>query len=88
MIQGYRQQKGIDYEENFILVTKMTTVRSVLAMLAMKQWNICQIDVTNCQIDVTNAFLHGDLVEAVYMLPPKGYQKRRSLLYAHKYLFK
>ena len=35
-IQGCRQQKGIDYEEAFAPMAKMTTVRSILAIAAMK----------------------------------------------------
>ena len=66
VIQGFGQQKGIDYEETFAHVEKMTTVRTILAVATMKQWSACQMD-------VSNSFLHCDLEEEVYMRLPKGY---------------
>eukprot|EP00268_Persea_americana_P067868 TRINITY_DN9389_c0_g1_i14.p1 TRINITY_DN9389_c0_g1~~TRINITY_DN9389_c0_g1_i14.p1 ORF type:complete len:382 (-),score=56.41 TRINITY_DN9389_c0_g1_i14:482-1627(-) len=62
---GNRQVYGIDYEETFAPVAKMTTVRTILAIAASQSWPLYQMD-------VKNAFLHGDLKEDVYMRLPQG----------------
>jgi hypothetical protein len=52
--KGYAQTYGIDYEETYSLVAKMTTVRVIIAMVAAKGWSLHQMD-------VKNVFLRGDL---------------------------
>ncbi|MCO5567572.1 hypothetical protein L7F22_021266 [Adiantum nelumboides] len=65
--KGYAQTKGLDYDETFSYVAKMTTVRLVIAMASMFGWKLRQMN-------VNNAFLNGDLEEEVYMIQPEGYQ--------------
>jgi hypothetical protein len=58
--KGYAQTYGIDYEETYSPIAKMTIVRAIIAMVVTKGWSLHQMD-------VKNAFLHGDLQEEVYM---------------------
>ena len=60
VILGCKQIYGIDYEQTFAPVAKMSTVRALLAVTAIFDW-------VAVQMDVTNVFLHGDLEEVVYM---------------------
>ncbi len=64
--KGYAQTYGIDYEETYSLVAKMTTIRAIIVMVAVKGWSLHQMD-------VNNVFFHGDLQEEVYMEQPPGY---------------
>jgi len=63
--RGFTQEYGIDYEETFAPVARLTSVRSLIAVAAARSWPLNQMD-------VKNAFLNGDLTEEVYMHPPLG----------------
>jgi hypothetical protein len=64
--KGYAQIYGIDYEETYSPVAKMTIVRAIIAMATAKGWSLHQMD-------VNNVFLHGNLQEEMYMEQPPGY---------------
>ena len=51
---------GLDYYHTFAPVVKFTTIRTLLALVAVKDWE-CE------QMDVVTAFLNGDLDEDIYM---------------------
>lgn len=65
--KGYTQQEGLDYVETFSPVAKVVIVKILLTLVVSFKWPLLQLD-------VNNVFLHGDIVEEVYMDLPLGYK--------------
>uniref|UniRef100_A0A803PM20 Reverse transcriptase Ty1/copia-type domain-containing protein n=1 Tax=Cannabis sativa TaxID=3483 RepID=A0A803PM20_CANSA len=65
LAKGFSQQEGVDYNETFSLVTKLVSVKLILALAAIQGWFLHQLD-------VNNVFLHGYLHEEVFMTIPPG----------------
>ena len=63
--KGFTQEYGIDQEETFALVARISSVCALLAIAAASKCDLFQMD-------VKNAFFNGDLSEEVYMQPPPG----------------
>ena len=64
--KGYSQVQGVDYTETFAPVARMTTLRTMLAIAAHKDWAIEQSD-------VDNAYLNAPMKEVVFMEQPDGF---------------
>ena len=67
VVQGFAQKKGIDFDEIFSLLVKMTSIRIVLSIVATEDLHLEQLD-------VKTTFLHGDLDEEIYMAQPHGFE--------------
>ncbi|GJS08040.1 zinc finger, CCHC-type containing protein [Tanacetum coccineum] len=66
VIQGFRQKEWIDYFDTYAPVARITTIRLLLALAAIHNLVIHQMD-------VKTSFLNGDLEEEVYMKQPEGF---------------
>ncbi|GKE14652.1 retrovirus-related pol polyprotein from transposon TNT 1-94, partial [Tanacetum coccineum] len=65
VVVGYSQKKGIDFFDTYSPVTKVATIRSLIALASIYELVIHQMD-------VKTAFLNGDLEEEIYMEQPEG----------------
>jgi len=64
--KGFTQIFGIDYDETFSPVARFESLRLLLALAALEDWEIHQMD-------VKSAFLNGLLDEEIYMEQPQGF---------------
>ena len=87
VIKGYAQKEGIDYDETYAPVSKMTTFRLLLALAAQHGWNVDHMD-------VVTAFLNPKIDrDNIQMATPPGiewlepYMPRESILVLRKALY-
>ena len=64
---GFSQKEGVDYDDIFAPVARYTTIWSIIALAATQWWNLHQMD-------VKTAFLHGAIMEEVYVEQPLGFE--------------
>ena len=67
VVKGFSQKKGVDFEENFSPVVKMSSIRVVLGLAACLNLEIEQLN-------VKTIFLHGNLEEEIFMEQPEGFK--------------
>ncbi|GJY71917.1 retrotransposon protein, putative, ty1-copia subclass [Tanacetum coccineum] len=64
--KGYRQKEGQDFFDTYSPVTRITSIRTLIAISAIHNLIIYQMD-------VKTAFLNGELDEEIYMQQPEGF---------------
>jgi hypothetical protein len=64
--KGFRQEYGVDFDEVLSPIVKMTTLRFLFGVVALK-------DLELLQLDVKTTFFHGDLDEEIYMEQLQGF---------------
>ena len=66
VVKGYIQKKGLDYFDTYSPLTKITSIRMLIALATVHDLKIHQMD-------VKTAFLNGELEEEIYMEQPEGF---------------
>ena len=66
VVKGYKQKEGLDYFDTYSPVTRITSIRMLIAIVALHSLEIHQMD-------VKTTFLNGDLNEEIYMDQPEGF---------------
>ena len=62
--KGFSQKQNVDYFDTFALVTRISSIRILIALASIHKLFIHQMD-------VKTTFLNGDLEEEIYMLQPE-----------------
>jgi hypothetical protein len=64
--RGFSQVEGIDYEETFSLVSRYTSIQTIISLASTMGWRLHQMD-------VKTSFLNGEIEEEVYIEKPYGF---------------
>ena len=71
VVKGFRQKEGLDYFDTYSPVTRITSIRMLIAIASLYNLEIHQMD-------VKTAFLNGELNEEIYMEQPEGFSVPRE----------
>jgi hypothetical protein len=65
--KGFAQRPGVDYTETFAPTARFASLRTVIALAALEDWELESID-------ISTAFLNGEIDAEVYMKQPEGFE--------------
>ncbi|CAB0002804.1 unnamed protein product, partial [Nesidiocoris tenuis] len=68
VVRGCAQVPGLDFQETYSPVVKYSSLRFLMSMAAVKDWDIDHLD-------VKTAYLYGDLNEEIYVRPPANFSE-------------
>jgi len=66
-MKGYSQEPGIDFTDTFALVSRLDTIKLLLALATQNGWHIFQLD-------VKSAFLNGFVNKEIYVEQLDGFE--------------
>ena len=66
VIKGYKQTEGLNYFDTYYPVTRINSIRMMLAIAALRNLEVHQMD-------VKTTFLNGDLDDEIYMEQSEGF---------------
>ena len=66
VVKGYKQKEGVDYFDTYSPVTRITSIRMLMAIAVLHNLEIHQMD-------VKSTFLNGELNDEIYMEQPEGF---------------
>ena len=75
--QGHSWIEEIDYEEKFVFVARLESIRILLAIAY-------SLRIKLYQMNVKNAFLNGILSKEVYVEQPKGFEDSKFLTHIYR----
>ncbi len=64
VVKGFAHKQGIDFDEIFSYVIKMTSIHTIFSIVAIEEFHLEQLD-------FKTTFLHIDLDEEIYMAQPQ-----------------
>ena len=65
-MQGFTQIEGVDYDEIFVPVAKLSSLQAILAIAA-------EYNLEVHQMDIKSTYLNGELEEEIFMEPPLSF---------------
>ena len=78
--QGFTQLYGVDFNETFAPVARLSSLRTVIAIAASEDWELHQMD-------VKSAYLNSPIDTAIYMRLPPGYTSKGKVARVKKGLY-